>query len=820
MNEIKTIPTFIPPVDFVQINPPTMQISNADFYSLISHILQLREPNYEMIAPLHEHQLYQPPSETTQYRMPHVQPMQVLLEEPNEGIGFLRAPIAQPEYNPQERGGAMPLQPEIPNDAPIPPIEGNPMPVPPEEIGNPDGVHQPPISWDQRILFFFLNQLQNALNLSLFSPPSRSDSEQATLAQKLAQSTDRRAERDIEQRQTRENPTSRGTTPSNPQQPISASSSNAAGTINSQRMDPTSQHNRNLLNAELMQQMTQTGALRSTPSTPPTSASENPKLLLAELALKLLSINQLSQTFVSGVRSAQQPLFSISSRQLTDRAIITQVGKLFTHIEQLKALLDPQTLASNNNFYRIVVDRLKEIADELRTEAQIASNPQNRLQKEAVLDRLNQEVEWLSILIATAKAEKETRQLETLKPALATSHPLVNPLLSKPEPLPTLNLGNLATPLNQDQLKSALSTSSSNLVYFLPVDGKTPLTLALQVPKTTLEMAGMIQAHLNKGVMQPLPIIVPYPIGITFNESHKQTSSSERGGVKKENNNGKPGFGGGKDLSQVMLLIPAGPVIIGDPFKEGRSDEQPTRIEQLDPFLIASTPVTNAQYADWLSDELLNKTIHIIHPGKIVDHSGRLLAMTVEGARTSQLELSSTGGVLAIRSTPGRENHPVVHVTYLGAQAFCRANGFRLPSEEEWERAAGMLPTEYGQPLKKRRYGCSAELLTSAWAPFRESGMAKITLNLTMPVGFFDGQKVYSRGNNRIETNHSMSPWGCSDMSGNVREWTSSQYDEDGLLQITKGGSYGDGVFDLRVAAKIPLPPTLSDPYTGFRVVI
>jgi len=739
------------------------------------------------------------------------------------------SPNVAPNPSPQP---TQPPQPGGPSDTASPsPIDATPAPVvPPEEVPNEGGVYRSPISWDQRILFFFLTQLQNVLDLSLFSPDlngplpeknnSPSSSQQAPRAAAQQNSVERQvAEAGKANQSTEFNPAQQ-----NSKNPLTSAAANEAESPAASRI---AEQNQAMQDRQSVQQMTQTMAKQN--ARLPTSTTSNgvvsrdpSRLVLAELALKLLTIHQVSQNFVApGTKTSQASSFAISSRQLMDTTMIAQIGKLVTHVERLKGLLLQRQDAVSEKFYRIVVERLKEMAVELQTGAQTAPNAQNLLQKEVLLERLNQEVEWLSTLLAIAKAENADSRPEGLKTTpLFASQTLVNQP-TKPELLLTDALTKAtiaAAPSNLDLPKS--SALGSNLTYFLPADGKAPLPLSPLIPKTVFEMTGMIQMHLSKNVMQPLPIIIPYPVGIALNESPKENSSLGREGKKKQEDAGKAGFGGGKDLSQLMLLVPAGPVILGDPFKEGRSDEQPTHIEQLDPFLIAATPVTNAQYASWLSDALQSKSIQVVHPGKIYDHSGRLLAMTVEGVRTSQLEFSSSGVTLEIRATPGRENHPVVHVTYYGAQAFCQANGLRLPSEAEWERAAGMLPTEYGQPLKKIRYACSAELLTPSWAIFREAGMAKATQNLTMPVGFFDGQKVYSRGTQRIETNLSVSPWGCSDMSGNVREWTSSHYDEDGLFQITKGGSYGDGAFDLRIAAKTPFPPTHSDPYTGFRAAL
>jgi formylglycine-generating enzyme required for sulfatase activity len=156
------------------------------------------------------------------------------------------------------------------------------------------------------------------------------------------------------------------------------------------------------------------------------------------------------------------------------------------------------------------------------------------------------------------------------------------------------------------------------------------------------------------------------------------------------------------------------------------------RRKELGPYAIDLTPVTNAQYAQFLEKTRYRPR----HSENFLRHWGRRVPPV------------------------GKENHPVVYVDLDDARAYAAWAGKRLPTEEEWQQAA--------QGDDGRKYPWGNEMLPERCNDGRAGG--------TTAVGSFPEGR---------------SPYGLQDMCGNVWHWTESER-SDGRTRfaILRGGSY------------------------------
>ena len=241
-----------------------------------------------------------------------------------------------------------------------------------------------------------------------------------------------------------------------------------------------------------------------------------------------------------------------------------------------------------------------------------------------------------------------------------------------------------------------------------------------------------------------------------------------------------------------FVVVPAGKAIIGDPFSDHPQNERPAREEEILAFKIAVYEVTNALYADWLNQAIQTKQVTAgdpNHPGYLFNAQGQILCKTLDADPLAQLTIQNREDQMIVTPIPGKDNYPVIHVTWYGAQAYCQGKGLRLPTEAEWEKAAGMSVPKESEKAIRFKYGFGRDTIDRTWANYHETERTGSPKVLTTPVGFYNGVNTLpltAQDRSPVQTHDANSPVGAYDMSGNVWEWVGN---EENGPQVAKGGT-------------------------------
>ena len=235
-------------------------------------------------------------------------------------------------------------------------------------------------------------------------------------------------------------------------------------------------------------------------------------------------------------------------------------------------------------------------------------------------------------------------------------------------------------------------------------------------------------------------------------------------------------------VDMKLLRVSAGEFLMGSDKSQDKNTqdrEKPQHSVRLDEYWMGAAPVTNSQYAVFVRSNGVKAPLHW------------------------------EKGVIP----SGKEQHPVVNVSWQDAMDFCRwldgkkrVSGLqaRLPTEAEWEKAARgtdgrLYPWGNAAPDEKR---CN----------FNNN------VRNTTPVGKYSPQGD--------------SPYGCADMAGNVFEWVSDWYNSgyyaespssnpsgpsNGDYHVVRGGSWDNGGRYVRSADRFWFSPASTGSNLGFR---
>ena len=257
----------------------------------------------------------------------------------------------------------------------------------------------------------------------------------------------------------------------------------------------------------------------------------------------------------------------------------------------------------------------------------------------------------------------------------------------------------------------------------------------------------------------------------------------------------------------TWTLVPAGEFLMG-------LHEHETNLDYN--YEIMVTDVTNTHYAGYLNDALAAGTVKIVddqivgyYPGD--EFHAHEHEMEIKAGDWIHIPLEDPGLRLDFDGesfTPqaGYENHPMTMVTWFGAKAYCDFYDWRLPTEEEWEKAArggDARPFPWGNAIEPN----SANYYSSHDVFEKIIG----SLGDTTPVGFYNGGTYEG-----YQTLDSPSPYGIYDIAGNVWQWAGNVY-EDQHYRYMRGGSKDNYAYNLRIWTRNSAGPDYFSPAVGFR---
>jgi sulfatase modifying factor 1 len=235
-----------------------------------------------------------------------------------------------------------------------------------------------------------------------------------------------------------------------------------------------------------------------------------------------------------------------------------------------------------------------------------------------------------------------------------------------------------------------------------------------------------------------------------------------------------------------MVWVPGGEFTMGTDSDLGWPDEKPAHRVRVDGFWMDETDVTNAQFREFV--EAMRYVTTAEKPPDITEIMKQVAPGTAppsgDQLQPGSLDFTPTSGPVSLNdfsqwwkwtlganwrhpegpgsNIDGRDDHPVVHVSWDDAVAYAKWAGKRLPTEAEWEFAArGGLE---GKPY--------------VWGDEKPSDTA---IHANIWQGEFPYKNTALDGYERTSPVRAFAPngYGLYDMSGNVWQWCGDWYQRD-----------------------------------------
>ncbi|HSF33589.1 MAG TPA: formylglycine-generating enzyme family protein [Candidatus Tectomicrobia bacterium] len=240
-----------------------------------------------------------------------------------------------------------------------------------------------------------------------------------------------------------------------------------------------------------------------------------------------------------------------------------------------------------------------------------------------------------------------------------------------------------------------------------------------------------------------------------------------------------------------MVWIAGGEFHMGSAWELARRDEKPVHQVRVDGFWMDATEVTNAQFRQFV--EATGYVTTAEQAPKVED----IMAQLPPGSRPPPAEMLVPGSLVFTpplgpsdggwqwtkganwrqpqgpgSSLDGKDDHPVVHVSWYDATAYCHWAGKRLPTEAQWEYAArgGLEDQPYIWGADRPQEGAARANTWQGTFPFVN----------TRADGYLTTSPVRSFAPNG---------YGLYDTAGNAWEWVQDWYRAD-----TYGGRAGEAV--------------------------